>query len=152
MFDIIRARNVAPESFNFSKFYFLDDVKNQVVKAPNLEEAMKQKNRKVLILLDEYREDIGLMKQFAEKSKAAFLIDLGRIIETNGFKRAVEMAKMRRFLRVCVKYEVPFALATFAKDEFSIRTAHEVCHIAGLVGLNAGQAKFGLERLEEYLR
>ncbi len=121
-----------------------------MAKVPNLEEAMKQKNRKVLILLDEYREDIGLMKQFAEKSKAAFLIDLGRIIETCGFKRAVELAKMRRFLRICVKYDVPFALASFAKDEFSIRNARELCHIATLVGLNVGKAKFGLERLGEY--
>lgn len=151
MYDVIRVRNIAPEQFFFSKFYFLDEVKNHIVKVPDLEEAMKQKNRKVLILLDEYREDIGLMKQFAEKSRAAFLIDLGRIIETCGFRRAVELAKMRRFLRICVKYDVPFALASFAKDEFSIRNARELCHIATLVGLNIGQAKFGLERLKEYL-
>ena len=151
MFDIIRAQGIAPVPFSFSKLYFLDDVKNRIAKAPNLEEAMKLRNRKILILLDEYKEDIGLMKQFSEKSSAAFLIDLGRLIESNGFKRAVELAKMRRFLRICVKYEVPLVIASFAKDEFSIRTAHELCHIAGLVGLNYGQARFGLERLGLYL-
>lgn len=150
MYDIIRAKGISPNSFFFSKFYFLDDVKNQIVKAANLEEAVKRKNRKELILLDEYREDIGLMKLFAEKSNAAFLIDLGRVIETYGFKRATEIAKMRRFLRICIKYEVPFAIATFAKDEFSIRNARELCHISCLVGLNVGQAKFALERLKEY--
>lgn len=150
MFDIIRTQNIAPESFNFSKFYFLDDVKGKIVKVANLDEAAKSRNKGVLVLPDEYSEDIGLMKKFAE-GKSAFLIDLGRITETYGFRRAVEMAKMRRFLRICAKYEVPFALASFAKDEFSIRTSRELCHIATLVGLNAGQAKFGLERLKQYI-
>ncbi len=151
MYDIIRARNIAPEPFHFAKLYFLDEVKGRISKLPNLDEAMKMKNKKGLILLDKYSEDIGLMKKFAEKSSAAFLIDLGRLIETNGFGRAVEMAKMRRFLRTCVKYDIPFALASFAKDEFSIRNAKELCHIATLAGLNVGQAKFGLERLRGYL-
>ncbi len=150
MYDIVRARNLAPGSFHFSKLYFLDDVKNRIAKVPNLEEAMKRRNKKELLLLDEYNEDIGLMKQFAEKCSAAFLIDLGRIIESQGFKRAVEMAKMRRFVRICIKYEVPFALASFAKDEFSTRNAHELCNIAALVELNPGQAKFALERLKDY--
>lgn len=125
-------------------------MKGKIVKVANLDEAAKSRNKGVLVLPGEYNEDIGLMKKFAE-GNSAFLIDLSRVIETYGFKRAVELAKMRRFLRICIKYEISFALASFAKDEFSIRTSRELCHIATLVGLNVGQAKFGLERLKEYL-
>lgn len=150
MYDLIRTRGVKPEQFSFSKLYFLDDVRGKIILASDLSEAVKHRNRKVLVVPGEYKEDIGLMKQFGG-GQAAFLIDLGRIIENSGYKRALEMSRIKRFLRTCVKFSIPFALASLAKDEFSVRSSDELCNIAALVGLNAGQAKFALERLGEYL-
>lgn len=150
MYDIIAAEGIKAEDFSFSKFFILSEVKNKIAKVPNLEEAAKLRNKKTLVLLDDYEFDIGLIKLFA-RGKAAFLIDLGRIIQSQGIKRAIELGKMRRFVRICVKYEVPFVLASFAKDKFSVRTSRELCNIAALVGLNSGQAKFALERLGEFL-
>ncbi len=125
-------------------------LKNKIMQVSSLNEAVKLKNKKVLVLLNEYNSDIGLMKLFA-CGNSAFLIDLGRIIESYGFKRAIELAKMRKFLFICVKYQIAFALASYTKDEFSTRNPRELCHIAILIGLNVGQAKFGLERLKKYI-
>ncbi|MFA5077703.1 MAG: hypothetical protein WC488_04720 [Candidatus Micrarchaeia archaeon] len=150
MYDIIRAKGISPEPFHFSKLYFYEDVKGRIAKVKSLDEAVKLKNKKELVMLEDYKEDIGLMKLFGS-GNSAFLIDLSRIMETYGMQRATEMARMRRFVRVCVKYEIPFAFASFAKDEFSMRNSRELCHIATLLGLNVGQAKFALERLGSYL-
>ncbi len=150
MFDIIRAKGVSPAPFLFSNFFILDEVKGKIISVADLEEAAKSKSKKALVIPQDYRSDIGLMKGFAG-GKAAYLVDLGRIIESSGFRRSMEMAKIRNFLRICVKYEVPFAIASFAGSEFSIRNAQELCNICALVGLNAGQARFASERLGEYL-
>lgn len=126
-------------------------MKNNIAQVHSLDDAVKLKNKNVLVLPDQYHSDIGLMKLFA-RGNSVFLIDLGRIIENYGFRRAIEMAKMRRFLLICIKYEIAFALGFFAKDEFSTRNSQELCNIATLIGLNIGQAKFGLERLKEYIK
>lgn len=150
MQDIILAKGVLPGTYNFSAFHSYSEIKGKIIRAKEIEDAVNSKNKKALVLLDDYKFDIGLMKQFGE-GNSAFLIDLGRIIETNGLMRANEMGRIRNFLKICVKYEIKFALASFAKDESSIRNADELRHISCLLGLNIGQAKFALERLGEYL-
>lgn len=135
------------KEFNYKKAKdCMNNTKNVVV-AFDLNSALKYKNKKILILLEQYKGNIGLMKLFSEK-KSAFLIDLGRIIQNNGFKRAYELAVIRRFLSVCIKYKLRFALAHFPKDEFSARSEKELVHISFLVGLNPGQAKFGIENFK----
>ncbi|MBU0586399.1 hypothetical protein KJ780_02730 [Candidatus Micrarchaeota archaeon] len=125
-------------------------MKKKILHVNGIEEAFKFKNKKSLVLLQDYKFDIGLMKQFGE-GNSCFLIDLSRIIDSSGFRRAIELGRMRNFLRICTKYGIRFALASFAKYEFSIRNADELCHICCLLGLNMGQAKFALQRLQEYL-
>lgn len=151
MYDIISAPGADPRPFHFSRFFQLAEARDKIIQVKDATEAQKFRGKKALVLPGDYKFDIGLMKAFGE-GKAAFLIDLSRITAAQGMRRALEMGKMRRFLEICVKYEIPFALASFAKDEFSLRNASELCSIACLLGLNPGQAKFALARLGEYLQ
>ena len=150
MFDIIKC-SAEPSAFGFDKFYFYDDVKGRILEAENLQAAATHKNKKALIMLRDHAFDEGAIKVIAEKKKLCFLIDLGRLIKTNGISRAIAMSKLRNFLRLCVKHGAFYAFASFAEKENKIRTPDELVHIAMLFDLNRGQAKFALKMLQHYL-
>jgi len=149
MFDILRIRK--EPSQGFSRFYFYEDVKGKIVEADNLESAAQSRNRKTLIMLRDHAFDEGAIKLIAEKKNACFLIDLGRLIRTRGVPRAIAMSKLRNFLAMCVKHGAFYAFASFAESEGQVRTPEELEHIAMLLGLNRGQAKFALRMLGHYL-
>jgi RNase P/RNase MRP subunit p30 len=149
MFDILRFRK--EPAFGFSGFYFYDDIKPKIVEAENLEAAAQSKNRKVLIMLRDHAFDEGAIKLIAEKKNACFLIDLGRLMRMRGVPRAIAISKLRNFLAMCVKHGAFYAFASFAENEAQIRMPEELEHIAILLGLNRGQAKFALKMLGQYL-
>jgi len=152
MFDIIRFRSeVNPDFFGFERFYFLEEAKGKILQAESLEKAATLRNRKALILLQDHAFDEGALKLIAEKKQLCFLIDLGRLIRSRGVSRAVAMSKLRNFLRLCNKYGAFYSFASFAENESQIRTTDELMHIAMLLGVNRGQARFALEMAGGYL-
>jgi RNase P/RNase MRP subunit p30 len=148
MFDIIRCE-ADPAEFGFDRFYVFDKAK--VIKAENLSEAAKQRNRKSLIMLEDYNFDEGPVKLIAEKKKACFVIDIGSLLKRRGIPRAIEMSKLRTFLRLCNKHGAFYGFASFAENKNQIRSPEELMHIAMLLGINKGQAKFSLKMLQHYL-
>lgn len=150
MFDIVKCEADAKQ-FGFSRLYQYDTVSKKIISAENLEQATNYRDKDVLIMLKRYEFDVGSIKLIAEKRKACFLIDLGAVIRTNGLRRAIAMARIRTFLRNCVKYGAFYAFASFAEKKEQLRTSDEMIHIAMLFGLNKGQARFALEMLSEYL-
>ena len=152
MFDILDFNSqINPKDFGFDKFYFLDSVKDKLVNAPNVVAAANFKNKKVLILLDDYAFDEGSIKLIAEKKQACFLISISRIINSTGVSRAILFSKLRTFLRMCNKFGAFYSFASFSKEESKIRNPDELTHIALLLGINKGQAKFALMMLKHYL-
>lgn len=150
MFDILRCQADASR-YGFSKFYFFDDFKGRILQAENLQAAAKHKNKKALVMLRDHAFDEGALKIIAEKKKLCFLIDLGMLIGTKGVSRAIAMSKLRNFLRLCVKHGAFYTFASFAEKENQIRTPDELTHIAMLLDLNRGQAKFALKMVQHYL-
>jgi RNase P/RNase MRP subunit p30 len=150
MFDVVKCA-VAPSQYGFTAFYSPDQLKGRVIEAENLEAAAQHKNKKSLIMLRDYAYDEGAVKLIAEKKQLCFLIDLGRLMRTRGISRAVAFSKLRNFLALCVRFNAFYAFATFAEDENQVRNADELVAIAGLLGLNRGQAKFALKMLQHYL-
>jgi len=152
MYDIIRCQpSAAPSSFGFSSFYNFDSIKTRVISVSNLEEALNYKNKKVLLVLQDYKFDEGAIRVIAEKKNVCFLIDLGRLVRSNGISRAVAISKIRNFLRLCAKYGAYYTFASFAERESQIRTAEELIFMVSLFDLNKGQAKFALKMLKNYL-
>ncbi|HLC68286.1 MAG TPA: hypothetical protein VJH24_00470 [Candidatus Bilamarchaeaceae archaeon] len=154
MFNIVvfpPEKNDSPDH-GYEKLYEYSKIKNKIVTAKNLGEAANYKNKKILIALEDYAFDEGAIKIIAEKKKSCFLIDLSKIINSYGTPRAIRMARLRIFLKLCVKYGAYYTFVDFAKDEFELRSARELMHICLLLGLNLGQAKFALKMLPHYLQ
>jgi RNase P/RNase MRP subunit p30 len=147
MFDIICCE-ADPKDFGFERFFLAKEAK--ITDVDNLQSAVKFKNKKVLIRLRDHSFDEGAIKLIAEKKKACFLIDLSRIINGKGFRRSIEMSKLRTFLSLCVHHGAYYAFASFAEKN-EIRTSDELCNIAMLFDLNRGQAKFALKMVQHYL-
>lgn len=150
MFDLIKCK-ADPKKYGFTKFYSLDEVKDIISTFPNVTAAVQKRNRKTLAMLDDYKFDEGAIKLIAEKKKMCFLIDLSRIIKSYRIRRAIEISKLRSFLRLCNKHGAYYAFASFAEKEEEIRSPEELMHIAMLFDINKGQAKFALRMLGEYL-
>ncbi|MBU0532151.1 hypothetical protein KKB44_01525 [Candidatus Micrarchaeota archaeon] len=148
MFDIIRCE-AEPSSFGFEKFYSHNDVSINRVK--DLKEATNYKNKKTLILVDDYNFDEGSVKLIAEKKKACFLINLHDLKKCKGTSRAILISKLRTFLKLCVKYGALYTFATFAENKIQIRKPSEIMHIAMILGVNEGQSKFALKMLQHYV-
>ena len=150
MFDILKCKADAAK-YGFTAFYSPEQFKGKVLEVANLEAAAAHKNKKSLILLRDYAYDEGAVKVIAEKKQLCFLVDLGRLMRTGGIQRAVLMSKMRNFLGLCVRFNAFYTFASFAENENQIRNADELVAIAGLLGLNRGQAKFALKMLPHYV-
>ena len=151
MFDIIRCEADAP-SLGFSKLYSLDEARARIAEAEDLSDAAARfKNKKTLILLKDHSLDDGAMRLIAEKKSACFLIDLGRLMKVRGVPRAIAISKLRSFLAQCLKHKAFYAFASLAENENQLRTPQELEHIAMLLGINRGQARFALKMVGEYL-
>ncbi len=153
MFNIISfsRENNAPAR-GYEKLFSVNDAKKATVTVPTIKDAVQYKNRKVLILVENYELDEGAIKLIAEKQKACFLIDLSKIIKTYGVTRAILLSRLRSFLKFCVKYNAYYTFADFAQNEFELRSARELVHISLLLGINEGQAKFALRMMKHFVQ
>lgn len=153
MFNIISfsSEKLDAKSFGYGKVYELSKVKGNIVNVKTTAESEQHKGKKTLIVVESYEYDEGSIKVIADKKKACYLIDLSKIINSYGTRRAMEMAKLRSFLKVCNRFGAFYTFADFARNELDLRRAKELEHIALLLGINQGQAKFALQMLKEYL-
>ena len=153
MFNIISfsSESIDAKTLGYEKLYEFSKAKANITIAKNLAEAANHKNKKTLVILEDYAFDDGAVKLIAEKKKACFLIDLSKIINSWGTVRAIQMAKLRNFLKLCVKHGAYYTFADFSKNEFELRRARELMHISLLLGLNLGQVKFAMKMLKHYL-
>lgn len=156
LFDILRFECKNPEGYGFSSFFFFDSVSpggpvsSKIRFVESVGEALKLRNKRVLIRVEGYPMDLELVRGFEGKD-ACFLLDLSDIIESSGGRRASVIKRMRNFAKTCIKHSVPFAMASFAKDEASVRSAEELVHIGFLIGLNRGEGRKALSLPEEIL-
>jgi len=147
MFDIVKCKAEAP---GFEKTYSYEDVNNKIKKVENLSEASRV-NKKMLVMLKSYALDEGAVKVIKERRKLCFLIDLSRIMNSSGIRRAIEIGRIKNFLRLCVRHKIFYAFASFSEEESDLRTPFELINIACLFGINQGQARFALEMIDKYL-
>ncbi len=150
MFDIISC-DADAKKHGFERFYISSEAKTKILKAENLEAAVKHKNKSSLVMLDDYAFDEGAIKVIAEKKKLCFLIDLSKIIKSCGVRRAIMMSKLRTFLSLCNRFGAFYTFASFAAKEDAIRSPEEIMAISSLLGINKGQVKFSLKMLPHYL-
>lgn len=149
-FDILKFECGNPSEYGFSKTYFLSSVSDRIKVVDSEEAALKIRNKGVLIKVENYPLGLELIRGF-EKKESIFLLDLSEVIKSSGGKRASIIKRMRNFSRMCIKYKVGFAMASFAENENEMRTADELVHIGFLIGLNRGEGREALSRIKEIL-
>jgi hypothetical protein len=149
-FDILKFECGNPSEYGFSKTYFSESVSDRVRVVDSEEAALKIRNKGVLIKVENYPLGLELIRGF-EGKESVFLLDLGEILKSSGGKRASIIKRMRNFARMCIKYKVAFAMASFAENEEGMRTADELLHIGFLIGLNLGEGRAALSRINEVL-
>jgi RNase P/RNase MRP subunit p30 len=153
MFNIV---SFSPEaanahSYGYEKLYEAAKVKAAITRVKTTADSAEHKGRKTLILIENHEFDDGSIKLVGEKKKACFLIDLSKIIDSNGVPRAIALSKLRTFLKLCNTHGAFYTFADFARDENELRSARELMHISLLLGINRGQAKFAMKMLKHYL-
>jgi len=149
-FDILKFECGNPEQFGFSKTYFSESVKDRIKVVDSEDSALKLRNKGVLVKVEKYPMGLELIRGYEGKD-SVFLLDLSDIIDSSGGKRASIIKRMRNFAKLCLKYKVPFVLASFARNEKEMRTADELVHIGLLIGLNRGEGREALSKLNEIL-
>lgn len=151
LFDVLRFECGNPGKYGFSSFFSFDSVSSKILFVGSVGEALKLRNRRVLIKAEGYPMDLELVRGFAGK-EACFLLDLSEIILSSGGKRASVIKRMRNFAKTCMNHSVPFAMASFAEDESGVRNAEELVHIGFLIGLGRGEGRKALSLLGEILK
>ena len=149
-FDILKFECGNPSEYGFSKTYFSESVSDRIRVVDSEEAALKLRNKGVLIKVENYPIGLELIRGF-EGKESVFLLDLSEVIRNSGGKRASVIKRMRNFARMCIKYRVAFAMASFAENEEGMRTADELLHIGFLIGLNLGEGREALSRIKEIL-
>ena len=149
-FDILKFECGNPSEYGFSKTYFLSSVSDKVMFVDSEEAALKIRNKGVLITVENYPIGLELIRGF-EGKESVFLLDLSEIVNSSGGKRASIIKRMGNFSRMCIKYKVKFAMASFAENEEEVRTADELLHIGFLIGLNLGEGREALSRAQGIL-
>ena len=143
MYDIVK--------YETDKLHSYEKTKNKIIRCKDIKEAREHWNKKQLVLLEDYSFDEGLMKQIALKKKICVIIDLSRVISSYGVKRAIELTRLRNFLRLSNKFGLFYTFVTFEKEEKHQRSREEMISIASLFGNNQGQTEFALEMLKHYV-
>lgn len=149
-FDILNFECGNPSEYGFSKTYFSKSIANKIKVVETEEEALKLRNRNVLVKVEKYPMGLELIRGYEGKD-SVFLLDFSDILNSTGGKRASIIKRMRNFAKLCLKYKVPFVIASFAKNKAEMRTADELIHIGFLIGLNRGEGRIALSRLKEIL-
>jgi hypothetical protein len=149
-FDLLKFECGNPSEYGFSKTYFLSSASDKVKFVDSEDAALKLRNKGMLVRVEGYPLGLELIRGF-EGKESIFLLDLSDIIKTSGGKRASTLKRMRNFARMCIKYKVGFAMASFAENESEMRNADELVHIGFLIGLNRGEGREALSRINEIL-
>ena len=113
-FDILNFELENPGEYGFSKTYFSQNIKGRIKVVETEEAALKLRNRGILIKVEKYPMGLELIRGYEGKD-SVFLLDFSDILNSSGGKRASVIKRMRNFAKLCLKYSVPFVIASFAK-------------------------------------
>ncbi len=91
-----------------------------------------------------------LCKIAHDKSKVV-VFDVGALLIASGRLRALILGRMQQNVRLCRKYSVTMALATFAKTPYQMRREEEMIAIGQLLGMTRVEAKEATQEIGKRL-
>jgi len=115
-----------------------------------LSSGVKWRSKRVVLWPKTYSAKVQTIRMF-RNAECMVAIDLSKILCAEGVERSKHIATLNRFCKLGLKYEVKLVLATFAKDTRQMRAAQEMISLGALLGMNRGDAKKSMARLECFL-
>lgn len=85
-----------------------------------------------------------VLAKIAHDKGRIICIDISRVINSSGVKRAKIMGRMMQNIMLYRKYKVKVAAASFARSPYSMRDAGDMQALLRLMGMGAGDAKDAL--------
>ncbi len=79
--------------------------------------------------------------KIAHDKDKIIVFDVGALLGSSGRTRAQIIGRMQQNVRLCRKYKVTMALATFAKTPYQMRREEEMIAIGQLIGMTRAEAK-----------
>jgi len=137
----------------FTKLISFDKVKGKIKEVRSSNEVLSNINFRGLFLIKDYRISSEMIKVIGGKNKSLFLLDLSKIYNSYGIKRAIILSQMRRFLKSCIKYGASYSFVDLSINTpiEHIRNTKEIIAIGSLLGINEGQSKFGMVELGKFI-
>lgn len=77
----------------------------------------------------------------AHKNKTAIGFSVADILAAHGSERAKILGRMTQNIEVCRKYKVKIIIASFARDPWQMRSAHDLQSLFVTLGMHAAEAK-----------
>jgi len=120
-----------------------------IIKTPDPRKALENKNTDVL--LDPYHyikkdslhfRNSGLNQvvcKIAKKNKIIIAFSFSNILKSKNRNKILERIKQN--IKLCRKYKVPMIIASFAENEYELRTAKELQNFALFLGMGPNEAK-----------
>ncbi|MCX6707217.1 MAG: hypothetical protein NT001_03690, partial [Candidatus Woesearchaeota archaeon] len=75
--------------------------------------------------------------------------DFGQIISSSGHRRAVLLGRMMQNIRLCRKYKVKTAIASFANRPLNMRNRYDVSALFSMLGMGDKEIKDSFSSVED---
>ncbi len=152
MFDLVSKHVAGYARFGFSSAHPLEKLpRNLYLVTQSHDEVRMLAKKRRLFFLTTFEPDTGAIRAVAT-SGAAFLIPLAPLLACSGSKRASLIARMRLFVRQCIKYRAAFVLCSLAESEDGMRSVQELAAIGEiLLGLSYEQSMSAMKLLPEII-
>ena len=137
------------EGFGYKSLYLYKDL--DIFETDKLRVAIAQCKKDKIIYLKTYEPDMGLIQKAKEKN-SVLLVNLSDVINAEGANRSSLINKLHLFLKLCIKYKVPFVFSFLASNEMEMRTLNEGIAIGVLLGLTRQQAKNAFSNIKDLIK
>lgn len=144
--------NVTPPKISSGKVKIKIAEKNKIVKSSDRNRQILEKGSADIIFDCEllmpkdysHQRASGLnhvMCTLAAKNKVAIGFSFSTILEASPKQRAVLMGRMQQNIKLCRKYKTKMVIASFAKDPYQMRNAHDISSFFTVLGMHPSEAK-----------
>jgi hypothetical protein len=97
-------------------------------------------------VLESFNE--GVLSKVSKNPNITALVPLNGLIMSDGAEKAIELQRIRTWVRFLQRYSIRFTFASFGKNEETMRDENEREMVCALFGLDEGQSKAIVSNIE----
>jgi len=93
-----------------------------------------------------------VLAAIANKKKKIIGFNFNAILNTKGMLRSQLLGRMKQNVKLCRKYKVEMALASFAANPFELKAEKDLQAFGETLGMTPGEAKKAVKAVEERIK